>query len=75
MVPLNRLKIDFKKSIIDEIDLMKKLDHKNIVKYIETYQSGHQLCIVLEFIEGGSLENLYKKFGCFSETIVAIYIK
>lgn len=36
MIPLNRLKIDCRKSIIDEIDLMKKLDHKNIVKYIET---------------------------------------
>ena len=75
MIPLNRLKIDCRKSIIDEIDLMKKLDHKNIVKYIETQQSGNQLCIVLEFIEGGSLEYLYKKFGCFSETLVAIYIK
>ena len=41
MIPLYRLKTDFKKSIIDEIDLMKKLDHKNIVKYIETVQSGH----------------------------------
>ena len=41
MIPLIRLKTDFKKSIIDEIDLMKKLDHKNIVKYIETVQSGH----------------------------------
>ena len=36
MVPLYRLKTDNKKSIIDEIDLMKKLQHKNIVKYIET---------------------------------------
>ena len=41
MVPLIRLKSDNKKSIIDEIDLMKRLDHKNIVKYIETVQSGH----------------------------------
>lgn len=75
MVPLIRLKSDNKKSIIDEIDLMRRLDHKNIVKYIETVQSGHQLCIILEFIDGGSLELLYKKFGCFSETLVAIYIK
>jgi len=36
MVPLIRLKTDYKKLIIDEIDLMKHLDHKNIVKYIET---------------------------------------
>ena len=41
MVPLIRLKTDNKKTIIDEIDLMKRLDHKNIVKYVETVQSGH----------------------------------
>ena len=75
MVPLVRLKTDNKKTIVDEIDLMKHLDHKNIVKYIETVQAGHQLCIILEFIEGGSLEKLYTKYGSFSETLVAIYIK
>lgn len=41
MIPLIRLKTDNKKTIIDEINLMKHLDHKNIVKYIETVQSGY----------------------------------
>ena len=75
MVAMNRFKSDHKQSITFEIDLLKKLDHQNIVKYVDTVNSGHSLCIILEFIEGGSLEYLIKKFGCFSETLVAIYIK
>ena len=75
MVAMNRFKNDHKQSITFEIDLLKKLDHQNIVKYIETVNSGHSLCIILEFIDGGSLEHLIKKFGCFSEALVAIYIK
>jgi cell division control protein CDC15 len=30
---------------------------------------------VLEFIEGGSLENLLARLGCFSETLAAVYIE
>lgn len=44
MVPLSKAsggrEDDYKRTIIDEIDLMKHLDHKNIVKYIDTMQSG-----------------------------------
>ena len=30
---------------------------------------------MLEFVEGGSLENLVNRIGCFSETLAAVYIK
>ncbi len=30
---------------------------------------------MLEFIEGGSLENLLARLGCFSETLAAVYIE
>jgi cell division control protein CDC15 len=58
-----------------EVDLLKKLDHPNIVKYVDTVQRSHQLCIALEYVEGGSLENLIKRYGCLTETLVAIYVK
>lgn len=39
-------------------------------------QKDRQLAIVLEFVECGSLEDLIKRHGgCFTETIVAVYIK
>ncbi len=56
--------------------MLKKLDHQNIVKYIDSVDQDHQLAIVLEFVESGSLEDLIKRHGgCFTETIVAVYIK
>lgn len=58
-----------------EIQLLKKLKHPNIVKYIDTIRTESALHIVIEYVENGSLANLVKKFGGgFPETLVAIYI-
>lgn len=62
-------------SIELEVDLMQKLNHKNIVKYIDTIRTNDSLNIILEYIENGSLSNLLKKFGgSFPESLVALYI-
>ncbi|KAL6048786.1 Protein kinase of the Mitotic Exit Network [Balamuthia mandrillaris] len=61
-------------SIMMEIDLLKKLNHVNIVKYLGFYQTKEYLHIILEFVEGGSLESVLKKFGNFRESLVGIYI-
>ena len=58
-----------------EIGLLKKLQHKNIVKYIDTFYSESALNIVLEYVEPGSLANIIKKFGAFTESLAAIYTK
>eukprot|EP00005_Dracoamoeba_jomungandri_P006994 CAMPEP_0174270978 /NCGR_PEP_ID=MMETSP0439-20130205/46360_1 /TAXON_ID=0 /ORGANISM="Stereomyxa ramosa, Strain Chinc5" /LENGTH=1143 /DNA_ID=CAMNT_0015360679 /DNA_START=77 /DNA_END=3508 /DNA_ORIENTATION=- len=61
-------------AIMMEIDLLKNLDHKNIVKYLGYYNSEDNLYIVLEFVENGSLENVLNKFGMFPESLVGRYI-
>lgn len=38
-----------------EINLMKKLDHPNLVKLFETYETTTQIYLVMEFCEGGEL--------------------
>jgi serine/threonine protein kinase len=43
-------------SIEMEIDLLKKLNHANIVKYIDSIRTEHHLHIVLEFMENGKGE-------------------
>jgi len=73
--PIQTTEADLKHSITYEIDLLKRLDHNNIVKYIDTVQSGQFLCIILEYIDGGSLESLLQKIGSFSEPLAAVYIK
>ncbi|GLE02052.1 hypothetical protein PINS_up010890 [Pythium insidiosum] len=61
-------------SIESEISLLRKLHHENIVKYFDTIKTRTHLYIVLEYMENGSLAQFMKKFGSFSETLVAMYI-
>eukprot|EP00928_Gymnodinium_smaydae_P007328 TRINITY_DN12649_c0_g3_i1.p1 TRINITY_DN12649_c0_g3~~TRINITY_DN12649_c0_g3_i1.p1 ORF type:complete len:1263 (-),score=243.51 TRINITY_DN12649_c0_g3_i1:178-3891(-) len=60
-------------SIEMEIALLSKLRHRNIVKYIDSLRMDQTLNIVLEYVEGGSLASILKKFGAFPETLCAIY--
>ena len=39
----------------DEIKTLASLDHPNIVKYYETYESPNYLYLVMEYCEGGEL--------------------
>ncbi|KAK1438060.1 hypothetical protein QVD17_03863 [Tagetes erecta] len=62
--------------IMQEIDLLKNLNHKNIVKYLGSLKTKAHLHIILEYVENGSLANIIKpnKFGPFPESLVAVYI-
>ncbi|GBE85072.1 predicted protein [Sparassis crispa] len=60
--------------IMSEIDLLKNLNHPNIVKYKGFEKTQQYLYIILEFCENGSLHNICKKFGKFPETLVGVYI-
>ncbi|OMP05200.1 hypothetical protein COLO4_08995 [Corchorus olitorius] len=62
--------------IMQEIDLLKNLNHKNIVKYLGSSKTKTHLHIILEYVENGSLANIIKpnKFGPFPESLVAVYI-
>ncbi|PPR05399.1 hypothetical protein CVT24_008013 [Panaeolus cyanescens] len=60
--------------IQSEIDLLKNLNHPNIVKYKGFVKTRDFLYIILEFCENGSLHNISKKFGKFPESLVAVYI-
>ena len=68
------------KSIYKEINLLKKLSHPNIVKYVgnddvDALSSDNHLCIVLEYVEGGSLASIIKKLGPLSEALVSKFVK
>ena len=56
-------------SVMGEIDLLKNLNHKNIVKYLGSFKTRTHLYIILEFMENGSLASIIKptKFGAFPE--------
>ncbi|KAH8987236.1 hypothetical protein EDB86DRAFT_3065770 [Lactarius hatsudake] len=60
--------------IMSEIDLLKNLNHPNIVKYKGFVKTPEYLYIILEFCENGSLHNICKRFGKFPENLVAVYV-
>ena len=63
------------RSIESEINLLKKLDHPNIVKYIECIQTKTHINLVLEYVEGGSLHQILKQTGKMPEHLVFIFVK
>ncbi|KAH7337093.1 hypothetical protein B0J17DRAFT_718990 [Rhizoctonia solani] len=60
--------------LMSEINLLKILDHPNIVKYKGYVKTRDCLYIILEYCENGSLHNICKRFGKFPENLVAVYI-
>ncbi|WOH13156.1 hypothetical protein DCAR_0832665 [Daucus carota subsp. sativus] len=75
-VSLENIKDEELKNIMNEIDLLKNLDHKNIVQYLGSSKTESHLHIILEYVENGSLANIIKSnnFGPLSESLVAVYI-
>ncbi|KAK9804778.1 hypothetical protein WJX72_004880 [[Myrmecia] bisecta] len=58
-----------------EVNLLKQLDHPNIVRYLGTDRTHEHLNIFLEFVPGGSIASLLSKFGSFKETVIKLYTR
>ncbi|RMZ56356.1 hypothetical protein APUTEX25_004713 [Auxenochlorella protothecoides] len=63
--------------IVREVELLKTLNHPNIVKYYGSLRTDTHLYIVLEYMENGALSGVIKSssFGPFPETLVAVYVQ
>ena len=70
-ISLEGLSEDDKDNMVQEIDLLRNLKHKNIVKYLGSYRTKSHLYIILEYAENGSLSQIIKtnKFGAFPESL------
>ncbi|CAK9115598.1 Cytokinesis protein sepH (Serine/threonine-protein kinase sepH) [Durusdinium trenchii] len=74
-IGLRNLNKESLRLIEEEVTLLKKLDHPNIVKYIDTVRTNDHLHIVLEYMENGSLARNLKLFGALSQSLCALYIR
>lgn len=63
------------KSLEAEVNLLKQLDHPNIVRYLGTEKTSKVLNIFLEYVPGGSIASLLSNFGPFKEPVVKLYTK
>eukprot|EP00754_Rhynchopus_humris_P000742 Rhum_TRINITY_DN10478_c0_g1::Rhum_TRINITY_DN10478_c0_g1_i1::g.38670::m.38670 len=61
-------------SFMNEINLLRDLDHENIVRYIDTERKGDVGYIILEYVPGGSLLDFRKKFTSIPEQVARKFI-
>jgi serine/threonine protein kinase len=58
-----------------EIDIMKKLNHQNIIQLIEVFDEPEHIYLVLELITGGELFDQIVSRGSYSEKDAASIVK
>ncbi|KAF7976713.1 hypothetical protein HWV62_5883 [Athelia sp. TMB] len=58
-----------------EIDLLKDLQHENIVQYLYSSLDDDFLNIFLEYVPGGSVTALLRNYGAFEEQLVKNFVR
>ena len=60
--------------LMGEIELLKSLNHQNIVQFLGSCRTRTHLYIMLEYMEKGSLSSIIKQGVKLSEELAAVYI-
>lgn len=58
-----------------EVEILRSLRHKNIVSYLGTSMHQSTIYIFMEFISGGSLMSILRRFGPLDDRTVAHYTR
>ena len=66
---------EYVKQMLNEIEILKQMDHPNIVRLYEFYQEKEQFILVTEYIEGGELFDRIAKVKFFTEVDAAKIMK
>ena len=67
--------IDLINRMKEEIQILKKLEHQNIVKYYGQFETSNQLFIKMEYLKYGNLEKWLKENKTISEEKASLIIK
>ncbi|XP_069081152.1 mitogen-activated protein kinase kinase kinase 19 isoform X1 [Pleurodeles waltl] len=59
----------------EEVDLLRTLEHVNIVGFLGTCLQDNIVSIFMEFIPGGSISNILKRFGPLPEIVFSRYTR
>ena len=58
MKKIDMSKQDKKAMILMEISVMKEMQHKNLINYIESFYVGNELSVIMEYLPGGALTDV-----------------
>ena len=62
--------------IEQEVALMRRLKHPNIVSYLGTERTREDVfTIFMEYVPGGSIHSLLQRFGSFGEQVIRVYTR
>ena len=53
--------------LLAEADLMKRLDHPALPRIVDIHDNGSTICIIMDYIEGESLDKVQKSYGRLPE--------
>eukprot|EP01002_Notosolenus_urceolatus_P010817 NODE_382_length_2135_cov_14.927133_g306_i0.p1 GENE.NODE_382_length_2135_cov_14.927133_g306_i0~~NODE_382_length_2135_cov_14.927133_g306_i0.p1 ORF type:complete len:657 (+),score=112.30 NODE_382_length_2135_cov_14.927133_g306_i0:120-2090(+) len=56
-------------TLFREVHLMEKLDHPNVVRVIESFDTTDEFCMVLEMVSGGDFFEHIMKYKALSESV------
>ena len=60
-------------AVEDEILLMGRLRHRNLVRLMGSVRYSTSFCVFTEWMAGGSVANMLERYGAFSETVIVRY--
>lgn len=55
-------------SIMNEIEVLSELDHPNIIRIFEYYESKNSLYLITEYLDGGELFDIISERDNFKES-------
>ncbi|CAK84907.1 unnamed protein product (macronuclear) [Paramecium tetraurelia] len=75
MKQIKKEKIEQRDNMIQEVSILKELDHPNIVSVYELYEDEQYVYIITEYLSGGELFEKINEIDHFDETIAAGYMR
>lgn len=67
------MKKNLEKPLSNQIKIMSKISHPNIIQLIEVLKTNDDIVIIMEYADGGDLYNMILERGSLSETIARKY--
>jgi serine/threonine protein kinase len=58
---ISQNKSNSKSVLVNEIDILRSLDHENIIKLYEVHETENSIYLILDLIQGNSLEDILKR--------------
>lgn len=58
-----------------ELNLLQKVQHRHVIKFLGSELRSKKLCLFTEYLSGGTLRRLIRKFGALNEALAARYTR